>query len=282
MQGTAYYNGEIAPLSDVKIPLSDRSVFFGDAVYDAAIGRSGGLYLEEEHLERFFRSAALAGITLKYTADELSHIIHATVSASELTEYFVYLQLSARGEARTHKRPPLYTSNLLVTVTPYSLPPEEKSLSLILFPDKRYGYCNLKTTNLLPAVLASDKAARDGADEAVFVKGSKVTECAHSNIFILKNRRLFTHPEGDEILSGISRRRLISIGERLGIETAEIPFEKEALFSADEILITSTTKLCLRASFIDGTPVGGGDKSTAERLISEVRYDYFRATARNF
>lgn len=282
MPSIAYYNGNFLNLSDIKIPLSDRSVFFGDAIYDAAIGRCGKIYLEEAHIKRFFSSAELAGLTFAKSAAELSEILHTAVSLSEYAEYFVYLQLSANGNQRKHSRELNFGQNLLVTVTPFSIPSAEKQLSLILFPDKRYGYCNIKTTNLLPAVFASDKAALSGADEAVFVKDSKVTECAHSNIFILKDGKLITHPDGEHILSGISRNRLIGIAERLGIKTVLRPFSTDELFSCDEALVTSTTKLCLSANILDGSPIGGRDRKNAHRLISAMRYDYFRQTAQLF
>ena len=282
MPSIAYYNGSFLHLSDIKIPLSDRSVFFGDAIYDAAIGRGGRIYLEKAHSERFFSSAALAGIAFSKSESELSEILHTAVTLSEYEEYFVYFQLSANGKERKHAREANFGQNLLVTVTPFSIPPTEKQLSLILFPDKRYRYCNIKTTNLLPAVFASNAAMSAGADEAVFVNGSSITECAHSNIFILKDGRLITHPDGEHILSGISRKRLIEISEKLGIKTILRPFSKEELFSCDEALVTSTTKLCLSASRLDGLPIGGRDRKTAHRLISAMRYDYFRQTSKFF
>ena len=282
MPSIAYYNGSFLHLSDIKIPLSDRSVFFGDAIYDAAIGRGGRIYLEKAHSERFFSSAALAGIAFSKSESELSEILHTAVALSEYEEYFVYFQLSANGKERKHAREANFGHNLLVTVTPFSIPPTEKQLSLILFPDKRYGYCNIKTTNLLPAVFASNAAMSAGADEAVFVNSSSITECAHSNIFILKDGRLITHPDGEHILSGISRKRLMEISEKLGIKTILRPFSKEELFSCDEALVTSTTKLCLSASRLDGLPIGGRDRKTAHRLISAMRYDYFRQTSKFF
>ena len=39
--GIAYYNGDIGRMEEIRVPLSDRAVFFGDGIYDAAMGRRG-------------------------------------------------------------------------------------------------------------------------------------------------------------------------------------------------------------------------------------------------
>jgi branched-subunit amino acid aminotransferase/4-amino-4-deoxychorismate lyase len=57
MRRYAYYNGKIMPYEDIRIPLCDRSIYFGDAVYEAIIGRGGRVFLLSEHLDRLEKSA---------------------------------------------------------------------------------------------------------------------------------------------------------------------------------------------------------------------------------
>jgi D-alanine transaminase len=129
--------------------------------------------------------------------------------------------------------------------------------------------------NLLPAVLASHKAASVGCDEAIFVRDGVVTECAHSNIAILKNGVIITHPDSPKILPGIAKKRLLSVAVSEGIEVCERQFAVEELFSADEVLVTSTTKICLSACEINGLSVGGKDgkilKLLQKKLFSEYK-----------
>ena len=124
--------------------------------------------------------------------------------------------------------------------------------------------------NLLPAVLASTKARRLLADEAVFVKNGVITECAHSNISILKNGELFTHPQSRRILPGIQRKELISTCQRLQIPVNEVAFSVQDLLCADEILVTSSSRLCQRASAVDGISAGGKDKALANKILDEI------------
>ena len=46
MNGIAYYNGIFSTTDKIGIPLSDRSVFFGDGIYDAALVHRGSIYLK--------------------------------------------------------------------------------------------------------------------------------------------------------------------------------------------------------------------------------------------
>ena len=66
MTSYAYYNGQFGKRDEIKIPLSDRSIFFGDAVYDTAIGCYDRILWEIEHIERLLCNAQRLGIEHKY------------------------------------------------------------------------------------------------------------------------------------------------------------------------------------------------------------------------
>ncbi len=248
----AYYNGKISPICEVSVPLSDRSIFFGDGIYDAAMGRHGKIYLEDEHLERFITNAKRLDIPLQLEKCELRELLYELIRQAGEDCFFLYFQLTRYGEVRKHAYPESSRSNLLVTVTPLTLPDPSRRLSLVSYPDRRYSYCNIKTLNLLPAVLASSYAEGMGADEAVFHRGNEVTECAHSNISILKGGKLITHPTDMHILPGITRARLIRMCQDMGIAVEERVFTRGDLLRSDAALVTSSSKLCLIAESVDG------------------------------
>lgn len=273
----AYYNGDFCDFSEVRIPLSDRCVFFGDGIYDAAIGMDGAIYLQKEHIDRFFANAERMNIKTCFSREELSELLHEVIRRNDFHEYFIYFQLTRTLCERAHSYSGESGSSLLITAKPHSLPPKERKLKLICANDVRYSMCNVKTLNLLPAVIASKAADDRGCDEAVFIRDGIVTECAHSNIFIVKDGVLYTHPEGPFILPGVTRKRVLYFCERLGIGYAEQKFSKEDLFTADEVLVTSTTKLCVKAEEIDGISIEKrGVESVADAIISSLREDYER------
>lgn len=271
---SAYYNGIFSELCDVKIPLSDRAVFFGDGIYDAAIGRCGRIFLEKEHINRFFTNAKAMDIPTELKTGSLSSLLHELIEKSGLSEYFIYFQLSRYSEERTHSYPETKRSNLLITVKPFSLLPRDRELALITANDIRYRMCNVKTLNLLPAVLASKRAADSGCDEAVFIRDGFVTECAHSNISILKNGILKTHPNGELILPGITRERMLYFCRLIGVPVDESPFTKDEMMSADAVIVTSTSKLAATVSTIDGHSVGIRNFPLANKLVSCLRQDF--------
>ena len=273
MSSYAYYNGKFGKREDITIPLSDRSIFFGDAIYDAAIGSYDRILWEDEHIDRFLHNAERIGINHALDKKQLSQLLREIAIKSMLKSYFIYFQLSRGLPTRNHSSIGCST-NLLITIDNIDIPPTPRPLRLITTEDLRYGYCDIKTINLLPAVLSMTEAEKTGCDEAIFVKNGIVTECSKSNISILKQGRIITHPKTNKILPGIARRHLLSCATNIGIKTEEREFTKEELFAADEILVSSTTKLCCRACSIDGIPVGGKALQTANELCRLMRREF--------
>ncbi len=266
----AYYNGFFGKFDEIKIPLSDRCVFFGDGVYDAAIGRDGKIYLEELHVKRFIENAKKIGLSVAYNEEELSKLLREVVKKSGIREFFLYFQATGYLSERLHAPRDNKRVNLLVTVKPFTPPDKSAELSLVSYPDIRQSFCDVKTLNLLGSALASEYSSSLGCDEAVFVKGSFVTECAHSNIFIIKDGKIITHPCDEKILSGIMRRKVLLLAKKRGIETAERPFSLSELFAADDVLITSTSKLALRAKSLDGVALSREKSDVCKAIIDEM------------
>ena len=57
MENIAYYNGRVAPIEDMMIPMNERSSYFGDGVYDAMFTVEHVPLQMDDHLRRFYRSA---------------------------------------------------------------------------------------------------------------------------------------------------------------------------------------------------------------------------------
>lgn len=276
--GIAYYNGDIGRTEDIRVPLSDRAVFFGDGIYDAAMGRRGKIYLEKEHIDRFTANARRLDIPLPFGESELREVLYDLVERSGEDCFFLYFQLTRYGEVRKHAYDKCQRSNLLITVSPLALPDPKRRLSLVSYPDRRYEYCHIKTLNLLPAVLASSYSMGMGADEAVFQRGNTVTECAHSNISILKRKKLITHPTDRHILPGTTRARLIGICKEMGIEVEERAFTRGELLRSDAALVTSSSKLCLVAKSVDGVSLHLRAKQAAEEICQRFFDDFIAET----
>ena len=269
----AYYNGVFTPYNAAVIPLSDRSIFFGDAVYDVIVGRGKRLYQFDEHLERLYRNATMIGLenlpdktALKDVADEL-------LDLCSLDTFMLYIQLSSDGERRTHSREDKPV-NVLLTVTECEVASELSEIKAITLPDLRHRYCDVKTTALLPAVLSVEEARRQDADIAIFKRGSTVTECSYANVSIIKNGEVITHPYDEDILPGITQINLEGACERLEIPHTSRAFSVDELYGADAVMITSTTKLIKLCTEIDGIGLAVKNRDTVERLFDELKEDF--------
>jgi len=133
--------------------------------------------------------------------------------------------------------------------------------------------------NLIPAVMASQKAKEADCFETILHRNGRVTECAHSNISILKDGVFITAPTDNLILPGISRAHLIKSCKKLGIPVDETPFTLKEMMEADEVIVTSSGSLCLAAEIIDGQPVGGKAPELLKALQDEAVRDFEEGTA---
>ncbi|WP_186422263.1 aminotransferase class IV [Lacrimispora celerecrescens] len=281
MKELAYYDGRIGAPEELMVPFQDRVHFFGDGVYDATVGGNHKVYLLEDHLDRFYSSAKALDIKIPMDKKELGELLTKLLSMVEGNTHFVYWQVSRGTAPRDHAYDEAMLGKLWVMIRPNKLKNPDVPIRLITMEDTRFFYCNIKTLNLLPSVLASQEALKAGAMEAVLHRGDMVTECAHSNVSILKNGTFLSHPNDNLILRGIAKTHMIQACYRLGIQVLERAFTMEELMDADEVIVTSSSNFCLHADVIDGKPVGGKDPVTLKKIQDAVLEEYLEYTGRN-
>ena len=258
MENLGYYNGKIGLLQDMMVPMNDRVSFFGDGVYDATYALNHIPYALKEHIDRFYNSAALIEIPLAMSKEEMSDLLCDLVKKVDSKEAMLYWQVTRGTGIRNHAFSGAATGpNLWVTIRHNPMKNIYQKYKLITVPDTRYLHCNIKSLNLLPNVMASQRAAEAGCDEAVFHRDGMVTECAHSNIHILKDGVFRTAPLNNLILPGITRMHLIQLAKDNNIPMREEAFTLNELMNADEVIYTSAGALCCPVGQIDGKPVGG-------------------------
>ena len=250
MSTFAYYNGELGSFDDIRIPLSDRAVFFGDGVYDAALGYGDGIYLLDRHIERFLGNAKRLKIPFDFDAEKLKETLYSVVKKCRFECFFLYFQLSRSSAERIHSNLLCKDSNLLITVKPSTMP-SPTPMTLHLAEDLRYYFCDIKTLNLLPQTLYASEAEAALCDECVLHRRGIVTECSHSNVSIIKGGVLYTHPRSRLILPGITRESILSYCENQGIPFKELAFSVKELRDADDIIVSSTSRLACPGSLKD-------------------------------
>lgn len=278
MKTLGYYNGKIGELDEMSVPMLDRACYFGDGVYDVTYSRNHIIYALEEHVDRFFQSAALLSIKPEITKTELCELLADLVKKVDCGEQWVYFQLSRGTAPRSHAFPEEATSNLWIMLKPAEIKDTYAPMRCITMEDTRHHHCNIKTLNLIPNVLATQATVEAGVDECILHRGVEVTECAHSNLSIFKNGTLITHPANELILAGTGRAHLIAACKEKGIPVVERVYTLDEMMDADEVIITSASALCIRVSEIDGVAVGGKAAYTVKALQDALLADFLNKT----
>lgn len=251
MQDYAYYNGVITPYDSATVPLSDRSLFFADSVYDVILGTRGIPYQADEHVSRLIDNAQRIGLAKLPEKAKIIDEIHTLIEISDAENFIAYVQLSATGRRRAHLRDE-DRANLLITLTKAKIPNELEFIDAITLPDTRHRICDIKTTNLLISILSVEKAKERSADIAIYERDEEITECSYANLVFCKAGTLVFHPTDSDILPGITQRNLMLACKELGIPYEIRRANVNELFDADFVLTTSTTKLLKVVRSING------------------------------
>ena len=279
MKNLGYYNGRYDELENMTVPMLDRVCYFGDGVYDATYSRNQIIYMLDAHIDRFYHSAELLDIRIPHTKEEFKAILCDMVKKVDDGSQFVYMQVTRGTGLRNHVFEDGEKGNVWIMLRPQNVKDTYQKIKLITLEDKRFLYCNIKTLNLIPSVLYAKQTATAGCDEAVLHRGERVTECAHSNVSILKDGIFQTAPTDEYILPGIARANLITMCHKFGIPVKEEPFTVAEMMKADEVIVSSSGSFCLAAEEIDGKPVGGKAPALLKRLQDALVEDFLTKTA---
>ena len=279
MKTLGYYNGTIGELDQITVPMLDRACYFGDGVYDVTYSRNYKVFALEEHLEQFYRSASLLQIFPRITKSELTDLLEKLLHKMDTGDLWIYLQFSRGSAPRTHAFPEGDVApNLWIMLKPAVIRDTYQPMRCISGEDTRFYHCNIKSLNLLPNVLATQAATAAGVDECILHRGETVTECAHSNLFILKDGVLLMHPANELIYAGTGRAHLLALCRKVGFPTEERPYTMAELKEADEVLITSASALCMRVMELDGKPIGGKQPELIKTWQDALLRNYLKET----
>ncbi len=278
MSSIVYLNGEYLPRSEAKLSVDERGFFFGDGVYEVTRAVDGRLFESGRHMKRLARGLRELRLDPPLSLDEIEAVSLELLKRNDITsgEGTVYLQITRGAAPRTHHFPPPGTPcTVFLSAQRFALPTDkrEKGVAVVTYPDIRWSRCDIKTVNLLAAVMAKQHAVDHGVFEAIFVKESAITEGSHTNVFGVIDGELRTYPASNMILPGITRDVVLEVARELGVAVNETPFHIHHLPQLQEAFLTGTTTDVMPIVSIDGTPVGDGKPGK----VSMALYDALAA-----
>ncbi|RED23952.1 D-alanine aminotransferase [Rhodopseudomonas thermotolerans] len=276
MSRIAYVNGRYLDMRHASVNIEDRGYQFADGVYEVCEVRGGRLVDMPRHLARLQRSLGELRIKEPMPLAALSVVMHEVVRRNRVNDGIVYLQVS-RGVARRDHGFPAESVKPAVVVTARSIDPAKgqanaaRGIKVITLPENRWPRVDIKSTALLPNVLAKQAAREAGAYEAWYVdRDGYVTEGSSSNAWIVtKEGRVVTRSADAGILAGVTRAVLIDACEALQVRVEERPFTPAEAASAAEAFVTASSQLVMPVVSIDGQPIGDGKPGALAKRLRE-------------
>lgn len=267
------YNGTIVDKLSVHIDIEDRGYQFGDGVYEVIRIYNGKLFTADEHLERLFKSATSIQIDLTYSIGKIKTLLSQLINENNVTMGIVYIQVSRGVSPRKHSYSSIQTPPVFIAYTSeLEIPKSQLSsgVSAITIEDIRWLRCDIKSLNLLPNVLAKQKAVDEDCFEAIQYRNDIVTEGSSSNVWIVKEGIIKTHPANNYILNGITRQVILNLCKELGMSSNEEGFTRNELLKADEVFITGTTTEVMPIIIIDDNKISTGTPGPVTKKIQSL------------
>jgi len=270
---TVYLNGDFMPIDEARIPVLDRGFIFGDGVYEVVPVYGGRPFRWARHLARLERSLRKIRIPDPLDAGQWATLVDMLVARHPWPDQFVYMQVTRGVAKRDHAFPKDVQPTVFAMASELQLPTPSllaTGVAAVSLPDERWLNCDIKSTSLLGNVLARQAAIEAGAAECVMFRDGFLTEGSASNLWVVRNGKVFGPPNDRLVLEGIRYGLMGELCEQAGLpfEIRRIP--RAEVFAADELLLTSATREVLAITRLDGRPVGSGEPGPVWRQLHQA------------
>ncbi len=259
----SYVNCKFCSLAQAKISVNDRGYQFGDAVYEVILYKDGKFLDLEGHLKRLRKSMSRIDFALNISDSAIKTIIKRLVTENNLKYGSIYIQVSRGEYSRDHSYFDMPLTPILVILTK-----KNKENFKVVVPgikvfttlDTRWSNPDIKTTQLLPNVLAKTSGMKNGFGEALFLdENSYITEGSSSNFWILdKNNILNTRSLDGKILAGITRDSILNCAKDKKIKVIEKKISLDDILTCKEAFITSASSFVTPVVQVDEIIINSG------------------------
>ena len=276
MPNITYIDGKYLNYEDSKIHVNDRGYHFGDAVYEVIVFNKNIFYDFDGHIQRLFKSLKSLEIKFSLSSSSLKIIINNLIRLNKAIIGSVYIQVSRGVAERNHSFHGLNIKPILTIILTKKSNIENNinGVKAITLNDNRWSRPDIKTTQLLPNVLAKTLANKNNAYECIFIDDEGyVTEGSSSNIWALnKENQLITRNLDGKILSGITRNSISLFAKKNNITVIEKKFTQIELYNAKEVFLTSASSFIMPIVQIDDQNINQG---LVGNISLELRKLYF-------
>ncbi len=284
--GKIWMNGKFVPFKDANVHVLTHALHYSTAVFEGIrcynTPNGSAIFRLTEHVDRFFNSAKLYGMKMRYTKKQITDAIIRTVKASGLKDCYIR-PIAYYGYGTMGLTPTLNKVDVSISCWEWKMGESKAGkfsgakckISKWVRIDSRSQPMQAKSAaNYSNAALARVEALKSGYDEAIMLNSSgKVAEGSAENIFIIKSGIIKTPPLNADILNGITRDSVIRLIKANGIKLVEKNVTVKELFKADEVFMTGTAAEVKSVSKINKTLIGNGKMGKITKTLQKSFID---------
>lgn len=265
-KGVAWIEGSLVELSEARIPLLDQGFMHSDLTYDVPSVWDGRFFRLDDHITRLEVSCEKLRLKLPLPREEVKNILIDMVAKSGIKDAFVELIVTRGLKGVRGAKPGDIVNNLYMFIQPYVwvMEPEDQSVggsAIIARTVRRVPPGSIDPTikNLQwgDLVRGLHEAEDRGATYPFLTDGdTNLTEGSGFNIVLVKDGVLYTPARG--VLQGISRKSVIDVANKNGLEIRVEDVPTQMCYDADEIFMCTTAGGVMPITTLDGKLVKDG------------------------
>ncbi len=267
-----YIDGKFCFENEAYVSVNDRGYQFGDSVYEVIVYQNGNFLDIHGHLRRLRSSLDRIDFNLNISDEAIKVIMHRLMKKNLISFGSVYIQVSRGSFKRDHSYVNMPLKPILIIIPKKN---KEKfniisaGIKVCTTRDTRWSYPDIKTTQLLPNVIAKSNAVKNGYDEAIFLDNNNfVTEGSSSNFWILdKDRNLVTRYLDGKILAGITRDTILGCASHHNIKVIEKKISLNDIKNCKEAFITSASSFVTPVIQLDDIKINNGKVGNISLLL---------------
>jgi branched-subunit amino acid aminotransferase/4-amino-4-deoxychorismate lyase len=260
-------------VTEDKLLISPRDLGFmrSYAVFTKIKTCNGKLFKLKEHLLKLLKSAELINLKHDYNLKKLTKVVKKTIKVNKDEKEKTLKIILSGGISNTMHQST--KANLIIIVDPLKPRRAEiytKGVKINLIKFTRY-LPEAKSTDYIEGVKQTQIGIKNNFFEPIYYSDKQVYECSNSNIFIVKNRKMYT-PKNN-VYPGILRGVLLhDLKNQLQIK--EVDFDIKSLLNADEIFITGSGKEIVPVIKVDKHVIGHGKVGEVTKFVIKTLKEF--------
>jgi branched-chain amino acid aminotransferase len=261
-----YIDGAWLDRESAKVSVFDHGLLYGDGVFEGMRVYGGKTFKLQEHIDRLYDSAQALMLTVPMVKEQILAITEEGVRRSGLKDgYLRHIVTRGIGDLGLDPRKCPRAAVIIIFDTIAIWPPEryEQGLTLITagtpINQREALSPRVKSLNYLNHILAKVEATNAGADDAIMLDSSgHIAEATGMNLFVWKNKALYTPAVYAGLLRGVTRDTIIEIAAQAGYPVVETLLNRYDLYTAEEAFLTGTAAEVAPIRMVDGRIIGAG------------------------